>query len=60
MKAKYIQPEIMVSKIETESLMAASNPNGYNDSLDDSLVNGSNALSGKRGFESIWGDDDDE
>lgn len=60
MKAKYIQPEIMVSKIETESLMAASNPNGYNDSLSNDPVNGSSALSAKKGFTSIWGEDDDE
>lgn len=60
MKAKYIQPEIMVSKMETESLMAASNPDGFEDSLSDTPVNGSNALSAKKGFTSIWGEDDDE
>lgn len=59
MKTKYIKPEINITIIEEQTLMAASNPAGYNPTIpsnDDAAdVSTSDAILSKR--YDAWGDE---
>lgn len=58
MKTKYIKPEINITIIEEQTLMAASNPVGYVPTIpsnDDSDVTTSDAILSKR--YDAWGDE---
>lgn len=59
MKTKYIKPEINITIIEEQTLMAASNPAGYNptySTVDDAAdVTSSEAILSKR--YDAWGDE---
>lgn len=59
MKTKYIKPEINITIIEEQTLMAASNPAGYFSTIpsnDDSDVTTSDAILSKR--YDAWGDEE--
>lgn len=59
MKKQYIKPMMMVQEIEQTVLLAGSigsNPDGFNDDLDDSPVDGPSALSKGYGFKNCWDD----
>ncbi len=45
MKKTYINPELNVVKIATQQMLAASDPDGYDGSINNSGQDGSNALS---------------
>lgn len=58
MKTKYIKPEINITIIEEQTLMAASNPAGYVPTIpsnDDSDATTSDAILSKR--YDAWGDE---
>lgn len=56
MKKQYMKPMMMVQEIEQTVLLAGSNPDGFNDDLDDTPVDGPSALSRGNGFKSCWDD----
>lgn len=56
MKKQYMKPMMMVQKIEQTVLFSGSNPDGFDDDLDDSPVDGPSALSKGYGFKSCWDD----
>ncbi len=62
MKKQYMKPMMMVQEIEQTVLLAGStgsgvsNPDGFNDDLNDTPVDGPSALSRGNDFKSCWDD----
>lgn len=60
MKKTYIHPAILSTTVGTETLIAASNPEGFNGTLGSEGVDGSAALAKERGTTgsySVWDED---
>lgn len=58
MKATYVRPEIAVCPIAPATLLAGSDPAGFNATLVETEVDGSEALSAPTTIKDVWADDE--